>query len=111
MTPKLHAGRLLPPGLVEVGDYVITKEFPTSIRCKAYTKPPTQGGGEYIMTFPPGTRLGPVEQVEKTADEIAIRVGTFWITRRGGGYGHKGLFTKYAFVDRWPVVASRGPEP
>ena len=102
MAPKFDGARLLPPGVVEVGDYVVTKELPTGIRCKAYTQPPSQGDGIYLQTFPPGTRLGPVEQVEKTADFVTIRVEEFWINIRGSKYRNGRVKnTAFAFVERW----------
>ena len=60
------------------GVYFVTRGTPTKIKCKRYTKPPSERG-EYIATIPPATVFGPVEEWEHTPKFTAVKVGGSWI--------------------------------
>ena len=81
------------------GIYYRTREMPTGIRCKAYTKPPSAGDGVYITTISPGTYLGPVECVDFSEHFTTILVRGYWINVRGYGVHYADL------VPFWRVEA------
>ena len=58
-----------------------TRGPPTRIVCKAYSAPIGTGAGVYLMSFDPGTLLGPVEEVRwhEELGYLTVRVGDYWI--------------------------------
>ena len=99
--PKHQAAHRNPHGpRVEVGDYIVTRPAPTKIRCRGWTASASQGGGQRITTFPCGTRLGPVEAVERTIEFVSVRVGPVWINIWGAFGSSSGHPTKFAYVER-----------
>ena len=82
-----------------IANYYQTKELPTNIRCKAYTKPPRCGDGVYITTISPGTYLGPVENYDVTAEYATILVRGYWINVRYCGV---------KFADKVPDATVQG---
>ena len=70
---------MVPCPSVAPGHYLVTKQLPTAIRCKAYTHPLVNGGGEYITTIDPGTTIGPVEEVRFTGQFLSVLIRGYWI--------------------------------
>ena len=74
-----------------LGVYYKAPDHPTSGLCRAYTKPPSAGFGEYITTIEPGTTIGPVERYDVSGPFLAVLVRNYWINVKGYGvdYAYK----------------------
>ena len=69
--------KMAPPPVLQLGEYVITRNDGTTARCKAYDAPCPFG--IYICTIDPGTMLGPIEEVLDVGDYVTILVRGYYI--------------------------------
>ena len=69
---------MAPRPYVALGGYIQTYRRGHS-RCKAYTAPPSAGGGQYICTLSQGTFIGPIEEVLETEQYTTICCRGYWV--------------------------------
>ena len=64
------------PPTPQVGDYYMTRKPPTTIRAKAYVDPPSarRTGLQSVWTYPCGSIIGPVHEVEVSKYYVTVRV-------------------------------------
>ena len=78
---------------VRIGGYIRTP-YHGSIRCRAYDGPPdVHGGGTYCWTYPPGTRIGPIQKILMSSRFQTVEVeNNVWINIWNGDRGANGVW-------------------
>ena len=79
---------------LEIGGYIRTRDDNPRIKCKAYDGPPdVDGGGNYICTFSPGERLGPITKILYSSAFHTVEIeGGWWINTWSAQSRAKGTF-------------------
>ena len=63
---------------VRLGGMLRTRPAPTRIVCKVYSAPPGEGG-EFLVSLPQGTVIGPVQEVRWQHGFLSVRIEIGWV--------------------------------